>query len=533
METSSKSEKTLEPTDAEKIRRIPWVLAGNAANMTYVHLTFMGSVFILFLSELGLSKTQIGTMLSLIPFFGVTALFIAPVVARAGNKKIFIIFHAARKLVTICLLFTPLVLEKYGPQVVLWYIAAVVAGFALFRAISLTARYPWSQEFVPNTVRGKFSAAGQIVNGVVVFIAVTASGYYLGPSPDTRRFVLIFAVGTLAGLVSVWANLFVPGGAPIKDTDSDQSSYQGLFTALKDRNLRTYMAGDGLVIIASAALNSFVPLYMSEAVGLNSGNVVLLQSVVLIGGLITSFLWGWAADRYGSKPITISGVFLKAMLPILLFIIPRYSHWSLPAAAAVSFWQGFAGMGWSIGSARMLYVSIVPQIKRMTYMAVYFAFIGIIEGSSQLFSGRLLDSAGAVHGQLLGFTIDRYSILFLGGLLLPLFGVLMYRRVCADSKVSVARFAGMFLRGNPLLAMESLIGYQLAKDETAVVSATERLGRAKSPLTVDELEETLSDPRFNVRFEAIVSIAHHGADPRLTEALVKTLQGSDPALSTL
>jgi HEAT repeat protein len=35
-----------------------------------------------------------------------------------------------------------------------------------------------------------------------------------------------------------------------------------------------------------------------------------------------------------------------------------------------------------------------------------------------------------------------------------------------------------------------------------------------------------------VRFEAIVSIARRSADPRLTDALVETLEGNDPALST-
>ena len=43
---------------------------------------------------------------------------------------------------------------------------------------------------------------------------------------------------------------------------------------------------------------------------------------------------------------------------------------------------------------------------------------------------------------------------------------------------------------------------------------TERLGVARSPLTVDELLLALHDPRFPVRFEAIVSIARRRPDPR-------------------
>jgi HEAT repeat protein len=62
---------------------------------------------------------------------------------------------------------------------------------------------------------------------------------------------------------------------------------------------------------------------------------------------------------------------------------------------------------------------------------------------------------------------------------------------------------------------------------------TERLGSTRSPLTIEELLEALHDPRFFVRFEAIVSMARHGPDPRLTDALIETLEGNDPSLSTI
>ena len=42
-----------------------------------------------------------------------------------------------------------------------------------------------------------------------------------------------------------------------------------------------------------------------------------------------------------------------------------------------------------------------------------------------------------------------------------------------------------------------------------------------------------ADPRFYVRFEAIVSIGRRGPDTRLTEALIKVIGGSEPALSVV
>ena len=75
-----------EPTTAEKIRKLPWSIGSNSALTVFVQLTFFGSVFVLFLSELKLDKAQIGFLLSLIPFADVLALVIAPTVARFGYK---------------------------------------------------------------------------------------------------------------------------------------------------------------------------------------------------------------------------------------------------------------------------------------------------------------------------------------------------------------------------------------------------------------------------------------------------------------
>ncbi|MCB0230406.1 MAG: HEAT repeat domain-containing protein, partial [Anaerolineae bacterium] len=83
------------------------------------------------------------------------------------------------------------------------------------------------------------------------------------------------------------------------------------------------------------------------------------------------------------------------------------------------------------------------------------------------------------------------------------------------------------------LAIEAVIRYSRAGDEEAVVRNTERLGSAHSPLTTEELLEALEDPRFSVRFEAIIAMARVGFEPRLVEALAGVMEGPEPALSTV
>ena len=45
-----------EPTTAAKLRSLPWDIGFSAANSVFVQFTYYGSAFVLFQSELGLSK---------------------------------------------------------------------------------------------------------------------------------------------------------------------------------------------------------------------------------------------------------------------------------------------------------------------------------------------------------------------------------------------------------------------------------------------------------------------------------------------
>ena len=60
---------------------------------------------------------------------------------------------------------------------------------------------------------------------------------------------------------------------------------------------------------------------------------------------------------------------------------------------------------------------------------------------------------------------------------------------------------------------------------------TEQLGRAGSRLTVEELVDALSDPRFHVRYEAAITISRMRRDPRLTQAMIDLLEGTELPLS--
>ncbi len=522
---------TDEPTTVEKMRGLPWSIGGDVANTVFAQFTVFGSVFILFLDALGLSKGQIGLLLSFMPFAGLIALVIAPRVAQFGYKRTFITFWSIRKVVTAFMIFTPWVYVALGEETAVTYVGIIVAGFAICRAIGETGKYPWTQEYVPNHVRGKYSALDNFFTTIMGIVAVLVAGFVVDRSTGLSGFTLLIGIGVLFGFLCVWAYAHVPGGAPVAKSEAKKK--RDLRDAFQDRSFRNYLIGIALMTIATVPMTSFLPLFMAEEVGLSDGEVILLQNGTLIGSLVFVYIWGWAADRYGSTPVMMTGILLRVFLPILWLFMPKNSAWSLYAALGIAFLQGVANMGWGIGSGRLLFVRVVPPEKKSDYMALYYAWIGVVGGLSQLLGGWVLQYSRDLSIDLSVLVLDPYSPLFLLGLVFPVISFFFFRGVVQDSTVSMGTFAGFLLRGNPFMAVESMVRYHMAKDEETTVLLTERLGQTKSLLAVEELLESLSDPRFNVRFEAIVAIGRTRPDEHLIAALGNVLHGNDPALSAM
>ena len=136
----------IEPTTLEKIRGLPWVLAMNASLAVHARFLFFGSSFVLFLNQIGFNKTQIGGLLSLLPFWGLIAIFAAPWVAQRGVKKVYLALFGSRNIFIFLLQFSPTIYLRWGTTVAFFYIAGLMSLYGMFRAIGETGQYPWRQD---------------------------------------------------------------------------------------------------------------------------------------------------------------------------------------------------------------------------------------------------------------------------------------------------------------------------------------------------------------------------------------------------
>jgi MFS family permease len=167
------------------------------------------------------------------------------------------------------------------------------------------------------------------------------------------------------------------------------------------------------MVTMQAVFAAFVPLLMKDEVGLPSSRIVLLEVAGSAVGVLSSYAWGWWADRKGTSPLRLVLLLLGA-LPVLWMLLPRQHEWSFFCALAIACVAGATYTGWWITDQRMLYVNIVPEDRRTEYLALYYAWIGFVGGCGPLLAGSLLDGFSALRGNWGFLRIDPYTPLLAG-----------------------------------------------------------------------------------------------------------------------
>ena len=395
-----------------KIKRLPWVVL--SGGLSSIYSTFaLGTVSILFYDAMGLSKSQIGLLNALIFLPGPLAIFVAPLAAKWGFKRTFMLFYSCRKILIILLAASPWILERYGLSGVAIYTTSLMSLYGVLRVTAETAIYPWQHEYVPPRVRGKFTAITNMVSTFVGIAAVSFASHYLKSGPtDLGSFQFLMITGAFFGLLSVFAKWPVPGGHPDPKPNPFNDYLVNLRRPLTDKQFCKFILGLSLVSVATHSWATFIPLYMKEVVGLQAGQIVHLQIWNLLGTLLSSYLWGYFADKIDSRAVLLLGLTGMTGLPLFWFFLPKIPSYTIIIAGVTCAIWGITTIGFSIGQEKRLNVELVTPDQKTEYMTVFYTTSQVSAVISPLLAGWGLEWCQATNSKYWLLTWGTYTPFF-------------------------------------------------------------------------------------------------------------------------
>lgn len=417
-------------SEAEKIRALPLSIVFNTLSSSVFGVwTVFGSVFLFYLQELGLPKGQIGALLSVFPFCGLLAPLAGGLLARWGTKRVCLVAYTGRHAVIGLLLLLPWVLAAYGRGPAVLFVAAVLLVFAVLRAVAETAVYPWTQEFVPDRVRGRYNAVSTAISTLAAMGALTVAGYVIAHGSGMGRFVWLQGAGCVAGLIGTAFLLRVPGGAAAPPTLPHRPHGEELRAALRDANFRRFLLGTAGLSVGNGMVTAFMPLLLVERAGIQPGTVIWLDTAAMIGAIVVSLPCGWMADRFGSRTVLMPGLTMGLTIScfwLVVLALGKTSLLGIPALALLGLLTGIANNAILLGSGRLLLAGVVPPEKSVPYTTVYYAWTGLTSGLAPLLAGGILTAVTAAGRSRAGMQVDAYTILFLLSLLPGVLGWLCF-----------------------------------------------------------------------------------------------------------
>ncbi len=200
-------------------------------------------------------------------------------------------------------------------------------GFTVLAGVGSSTQHPVGASIISagteTSKRGRMLGLNQAVPSLAFSFTPLIAAYLL-TIMGWRSALGILSVPAL--MLSVALILFVRGVGSVEKTTEDALNWSRLGESLKNRNvlsislLRSVMA-------FRMGVRTFLPLYFIDVLGFTSEKSGVLYSIMLFGGVLGPFFWGYLSDRMNRKPLIIGIMVASSAGYLLLNYLTGY--WAL------------------------------------------------------------------------------------------------------------------------------------------------------------------------------------------------------------
>ncbi|MCE5325818.1 MAG: MFS transporter [Planctomycetaceae bacterium] len=387
------------PAHAEGIHPAPAAVA-RAVRLTYAQM-MLGAVFgastggmflIGFALSLGADNIYLG-LLGTVPPCLVAFQFLAAYLVERGisRKQLTFWFALAAPLCWLLVAAIPFMGERITPLSRLGILLGVVALVTISNQFSGNARASWLGELIHESRRGRFFGTCTLFAGIVGMVFAVAEGGFLdfARAHGTMGFAALFIFGSVFGLAMAMLNL------PQPDCPLPHATAKGVFW----RHLREGLRNRPLVILALAqAVMSlgnvaapFNAAYMLRDVKLSFFGIGVLNALATISLLVTAPMWGRLIDRFGCRPILITGLLIAGPMAYAWLLVPpgawQMAYTVMPVANVICN-IGMAAV--TVAITTLLYKLTSPR-GRSVQFAGYGVFVSLVSAPMPLLGGVIVN----------------------------------------------------------------------------------------------------------------------------------------------
>jgi DHA1 family multidrug resistance protein-like MFS transporter len=210
--------------------------------------------------------------------------------------------------------------------------------------------------------------------------------------PDFQRAYLFSGIAGILSLLLAFAILHGKNGGTGKGINEAYKRFtSGIKEVMSDRRIVITSGMEGLQNLTVGALEAFLPIYAITVAGLNEFQAGLLWGIQIVITIISKPVMGKMSDRFGRKPLIVTGMFFCAGA---FGAIPLLKDFSTLMTAAI-----FFGLGESfVTSSSAALVADICQEKHF--------------GTAMGTFGTIFDIGHASGPILAGFLIARYDYLY-------------------------------------------------------------------------------------------------------------------------
>ena len=353
----------------------------------------VGPAMILLARKIDMPPAWVGWLIAFMPLSMLLVVGTVPLVLRLGPKRLMMAAWMTRNILTCGVFVMPLLIAKWGNESAWYLLLLTTLGFCLARAMGAGGWFPWLHEVVPSHQRGPFFSAEASLAQIISVIIIVSQALILIGDPGIERYLSIYAIGVLTGLVSVVWMYRVPGGGGAATEINFVSSFYEYRIALQDRPYMIFIMVTVLSFSALAWLGSGMVMYMRDILGLSSNAIMFITASGSLGVFLTIRFWERFAEHSGSAMAIYKTLTAHSLVALACLLLWPGAPWTIFLLVAIIMMGGiFAAAFWMLLHRAML--GYVQLEGRVGYTNIWTLGTAVALGVTPILAGLVIQNFG-------------------------------------------------------------------------------------------------------------------------------------------